>query len=209
MIPIPPATKTYSALVSSGQQERALRLLDLDLVADLELGERLLEGAVAEPGREPDDARLGRRGDERDVPPQTFLVVVPAVRQLDPEVGAGPVVGIVLDGEEDEQRSLRDLALLGNGRLPASRLGTRPATVSWFSACWIRCSSCQRSAVDSPLSTFSSSAFAASSCSFARASSISFTSTASSTRAIALSSSTLKKPGPVANSSTSSVARSR
>ena len=34
----------------------------------------------------------------------------------------------------------------------------RPLTDSWFSACMIRCSSCQRSACDSPASTFSSSA---------------------------------------------------
>ena len=51
----------------------------------------------------------------------------------------------------------------------------RPETESWFSACLMRCSSCQRSAVDSPASTFSSSAFAASSCPRARSSSISFT----------------------------------
>ena len=79
----------------------------------------------------------------------------------------------------------------------------RPETVSWFSACLMRCSSCQRSAVDSPATTRSSSAFAASSCAWARASSISATDTASSTRASARSVSTLKNPGPVANSSTS------
>src|SRR4029079_19360109 len=76
----------------------------------------------------------------------------------------------------------------------------RPETLSWFSACRIRCSSCQRSAAESPASTFSSSAFAASSCACARESSISLTFTASSTSASARSSSTLKKPGPVANS---------
>ena len=32
--------------------------------------------------------------------------------------------------------------------LHAARCGRRRS--SWFSACWIRCSSCQRSAVDSP-----------------------------------------------------------
>src|SRR5437588_3673880 len=64
----------------------------------------------------------------------------------------------------------------------------------------MRCSSCQRSASDSPRSTRSSSACAASSCCCARASSISSAFTASSTRAIARSSSTWKKPGPVANS---------
>src|SRR5438477_8018072 len=67
----------------------------------------------------------------------------------------------------------------------------------------MRCSSCQRSAVDSPRSTLSSSACASSSCCCARASSISAATTASSTRAIARSSSTWKKPGPVANSRTS------
>src|SRR6266542_3747420 len=67
----------------------------------------------------------------------------------------------------------------------------------------MRCSSCQRSASDSPCSSRSSSARACSSCSLARASSISSTSTASSTSASARSCSTLKKPGPVANSRTS------
>src|ERR671925_995453 len=79
----------------------------------------------------------------------------------------------------------------------------RPLTLSWFSACRMRCSSCQRSAPDSPRSTRSSSAFASSSCARARASSISAARTASSTSAIARSSSTLKKPGPVAYSRTS------
>ena len=47
---------------------------------------------------------------------------------------------------------------------PANRYW--PATTeSWFSACRMRCSSCQRSAEDSPASTFASSACAASSCS--------------------------------------------
>src|ERR671931_529759 len=68
----------------------------------------------------------------------------------------------------------------------------------------MRCSSCQRSAPDSPRSSRSSSARASSSCARARASSISLASTASSTSAIARSSSTLKKPGPVAYSRTSS-----
>src|SRR5436305_525108 len=66
----------------------------------------------------------------------------------------------------------------------------------------MRCSSCQRSASDSPRSTRSSSACAASSCCCARASSISSACTASSTSAIARSSSTWKKPGPVAYSCT-------
>src|SRR5437763_1108236 len=68
----------------------------------------------------------------------------------------------------------------------------------------MRCSSCQRSALDWPRSTRSSSAFASSSWARARASSISIARTASSTSAIARSSSTLKKPGPVAYSRTSS-----
>src|ERR687887_230043 len=72
----------------------------------------------------------------------------------------------------------------------------------------MRCSSCQRSASDSPRSIFSSSACASSSCLRARSSSMCRASTASSTRASARSCSTLKNPGPVANSSTSSLARS-
>ena len=55
-----------------GQEEGALRLLDLDLVPDLELGERALEGGVAESRREPDAHPLGRRGDERDVAARPF-----------------------------------------------------------------------------------------------------------------------------------------
>src|SRR4051812_23179948 len=72
-----------------------------------------------------------------------------------------------------------------------------------FSACLTRCSSCHRSASDSPASTRASSAWAASSWARARSASISSTSTASSTRASARSCSTLKKPGPVAYSFTS------
>src|SRR4051794_17147358 len=67
----------------------------------------------------------------------------------------------------------------------------------------MRCSTCHRSAVDSPESIASSSACAASSCSCARVWSIFAASTASSTSAIARSCSTWKKPGPVANSRTS------
>src|SRR5437868_15144481 len=63
----------------------------------------------------------------------------------------------------------------------------------------MRCSNCQRSAVESPASTFCSSACASSSCCRARATSISDATIASSTRAIARSSSTWKNPGPVAN----------
>ena len=51
--------------------------------------------------------------------PKALLVLVAAVGQLDPEVVAGPVVGVVVDREEDEQRSLRDLPLLGDGRFHA------------------------------------------------------------------------------------------
>src|SRR3954447_20201774 len=65
------------------------------------------------------------------------------------------------------------------------------------------CSTCQRSAVESPDSISASSCCAASSCSRARTSSMSSAFTASSTSAIARSCSTSKKPGPVANSSTS------
>src|ERR687887_396870 len=72
----------------------------------------------------------------------------------------------------------------------------------------MRCSSCQRSASESPRSTFSSSACASSSWRRARSSSMCRASIASSTSASARSCSTLKNPGPVANSSTSSLARS-
>ena len=82
-------------------------------------------------------------------------------------------------------------------------LASAPMTESWFSAWRMRCSSCQRSASDSPDSTRSSSACASSSCCCARSSSICVASTASSTSASARSCSTLKKPGPVANSRTS------
>src|SRR5438270_794943 len=68
----------------------------------------------------------------------------------------------------------------------------------------MRCSSTQRSAVDSPFSTRSSSVCASSSWPRARSWSISRASTASSTSAIARSCSTLKKPGPVAYSLISS-----
>src|SRR6059058_3618835 len=67
----------------------------------------------------------------------------------------------------------------------------------------MRCSSCQRSTVDSPASTFASSSCASSSWRRARSSSMSPAATASSTSAIARFSSTWKKPGPVANSRTS------
>ena len=72
----------------------------------------------------------------------------------------------------------------------------RPATASWFSAWRRRCSICQRSAVESPRSIASSSAWAASSCCRARASSIALASTASSTSAIARSCKHLEEARP-------------
>ena len=86
----------------------------------------------------------------------------------------------------------RRLAWISRWFCPRPRAGSRRA------GCAARAAS--GPPVESPASTFSSSAFAASSCARARASSISFTLTASSTSASARSSSTLKKPGPVANS---------
>ena len=86
------------------EQERALRLLDLHLVAHLELGERLLERSVAQPRREPDGAvsrsarsraRCGgagpsrRRGRGRAARPRSTR--------------PGAIVGVVLDGEADEE----------------------------------------------------------------------------------------------------------
>src|SRR5918995_4442100 len=79
-----------------------------------------------------------------------------------------------------------------------------PATSSSVSACAMRCSSIQRSAVDSPASTCSSSARAESSCCCAASRSISDAFAASSTSAMARSNWTVKKPGPVANSTISS-----
>src|SRR3954454_18674871 len=64
----------------------------------------------------------------------------------------------------------------------------------------MRCSTCQRSAVEAPASIASSSFCASSSWRRARSSSIFSACTASSTSAIARSCSTWKKPGPVANS---------
>ena len=95
------------------QDEVALRLLDLDLGPDGELGERALEGAVAEPCAEPDHAALGRRCDRRDVTARALLVLVRRVQQLDPEVLAGAVVErLVAQVEDDEERPLRHLLLL-------------------------------------------------------------------------------------------------
>ena len=47
-----------------GEEERSLRLLDVDLGADRELVERALEGAVAEARAEPEHTALVRRGDD-------------------------------------------------------------------------------------------------------------------------------------------------
>ena len=63
--------------------------------------------------------RLGRGGDERDVAAKALLVLVAAIGQLDPEVVTRPVSRVAVDGEEDEQRSLGDLPLLGDRRFHA------------------------------------------------------------------------------------------
>ena len=99
VIPMPPATKTYSSSVSSGSRNEPFGSSTCTSSPTSSSRQRLLERGVAEPRREPDDAALGRRGRERDVAAQALLVVVAAVRQLDPEVRARPVVRIVLDGE--------------------------------------------------------------------------------------------------------------
>ena len=95
----------------------ALRLLDLDLGTDLELGERALEGAVPKARAEPEHATLGRRGDDRDVAAWPLVVVVGRVEQLDPEVLARREVDLLaLKVENDQKRSLRDLPLLFDSR---------------------------------------------------------------------------------------------
>ena len=100
-----------------GQVVVALRLLDLDLVADLELGQRALEGGVAQARAEPEHPALGRRGDDADVPPRALLVVVGRVEQLDPEVLAGREVDLLaLEVEDDQQGPFRDLPLLFDSR---------------------------------------------------------------------------------------------
>src|SRR5438552_2439966 len=177
-------------------------MLDVDLGPDRQLGERSLERRLAEARAEAEHASLVRGGDDGDVAPQTALVLVFRLQQVDPEVLTGPKVHLFsVEVEDDEERLARDLPLFLDRRPHSAQI--RPETVSWFSAWRIRCSSCQRSALDSPRSTRSSSACASSSWRRARSSSISDASTASSTSASARSVSTLKKPGPVANSSTS------
>jgi hypothetical protein len=57
------------------------------------------------------------------VPAQALVVVVAAVRQLDPEVLAGAEVEhLALEVEDDEERPLRDLPLLLDHRAHAGRL---------------------------------------------------------------------------------------
>ena len=103
-------------------------------VADRELGERALEGRVAKACAEPEHVPLGRRGDDGDMPPRPFVVLVGRVEQLDPEVLAGGEVDLLpLQVEDDEQRALRDLALLlderphwrSNTQLGRERISTR------------------------------------------------------------------------------------
>ena len=100
-MPMPPAMKTYGFPSVLGQQEAALRLLDFDLVADLQLRERPLERAVADPGREPQHAALGRRRHDRDVAAKALLVVMAPVGQLDPEVLPGLEVDLLAAQVED------------------------------------------------------------------------------------------------------------
>ena len=104
------------------------------------------------------------------------------------------------DGSESglsDSTSLSQIRAESWRRAMPERRSYGPETASWFSACLIRCSSCQRSAVDSPASTRSSSACRRLELRRARARRRSPSrSTASSTSASARSSSTLKKPGP-------------
>jgi hypothetical protein len=127
VIPIPPATKTYGRLVSSGRRKVSLRLLDLDLGSDRELGERAFEGAVAQARAEAEHAALVGRGDDRDVPARPPLVVVGRVEERDPEVLAGREIDFPTEQIEDhEERALRDLALLLDPRVHVSTV-----TPSW------------------------------------------------------------------------------
>jgi len=77
------------------QDEVALGLLQLDLGADGQLGERALEGSVAQPRGEAEHARLRRRGHDGDGSARALLVVVGRVEELDPEVLPGPVVNLL------------------------------------------------------------------------------------------------------------------
>ena len=100
-----------------GQQERALRLLDLHLVADLELRSVCLKAVsrslVASPTTPPSVGEVASEMWRR----RPFSSSWPRSGSSTQKYAARPVVRIVLDGEEDEQRSLRDLPLLGDRRL--------------------------------------------------------------------------------------------
>ena len=141
----------------------------------------------------------------RGVPPRWLGLMRHSIAELGARFSTNRMVAEYVDGlycrparhrlDQDPTDRARRRDVVAPAELPGS-----PGTRSWFSAWRMRCSSCQRSAVDSPASTFASSACASSSCCCARSSSISPAATASSTSAIARSSSTWKKPGPVANS---------
>ena len=62
--PDPAGDERVGAVGLHRQREVALGLLDVDLGADVELGERLLERRVAQPRGEPEHAWLVRRGDD-------------------------------------------------------------------------------------------------------------------------------------------------
>src|SRR5262249_33485223 len=115
-----------------------------DLVADLQLGERLLERRVAQPRTEAEHALLGRRRRDGDVPAQALLVLVAAVGQLDPEVlPRAEVDPLAVEVEDDEQRPLRDLPALLPERAHAGRLSPPPRqSVSTASAGAPSASSC-------------------------------------------------------------------
>src|SRR5262249_14175640 len=180
---------------------------------------RAVEGVRIEEARQ--RTRLQAIGFLEQRPEEILPAQHPVAQQVEPRV--------LLDGDELRQVAL-DLVvdgLLGGappvevpGRLDEllrTRVDARreslhqdlPAVASWFSAALILCSSCHRSASDSPRSTRSSSALACSSCSSATVASISRTLTAVSTSASARSFSTVKNPGPVATSSPSPPARLR
>src|SRR5262249_58650128 len=57
------------------KHEAALRLLHLDLRTHRQRDQRALEGAVSQPGAEPEDSALAGRGDDGDVAARAFLVV--------------------------------------------------------------------------------------------------------------------------------------
>ena len=205
-MPMPPATKTYLVPVSSGSRNDPFGSSTSTSSPTSSSSSVCLKAVSRRRVASPTTPRLGRRSDDRDVSAQALVVVVAAVRQLDPEVVAGPVGGVVVHREEHQQRPLRDLPLLCDGRAHVSRdrgrrAGSRRAGSAARAASGRRSTRPPRRSRAPPSPPRAARG--------ARASSICFTSTASSTSAIARSSSTLKKPGPVANSSTSSVARSR